>query len=56
MDNGKPDEFSAKIISLGRITIPEEMRLLHNLVDGDVVTVKIVAVNKVAKVSDKEAS
>lgn len=34
-----PTEFIAKVISGGRITIPEEYRELHNIQEGDILAI-----------------
>lgn len=46
MSNEKTAIFSAKVISQARITIPEEIRILHNIEEGDIITMKIVNVAK----------
>jgi len=42
---GKPTRFSAKVISLGRVTIPDELRTLWHIKDGTIVELDIVSVN-----------
>lgn len=46
----KPARFSAKVISLGRITIPDELRKLWSIKDGDIVELEIVSVNPLEEV------
>ena len=40
----KPDVFSANVVSMGRVTIPDELRNLYNIDYGKIVTLKIVSV------------
>lgn len=46
----KPDIFVAKVISLGRVTIPEELRKIWNLKEGDLVEIRILSVHKLQEV------
>lgn len=50
----KPSIFTARIISLGRITVPEQLRLLWKLVEGDIIELKILSVQKNPNTSTKE--
>ena len=36
----------ARVVSLGRITIPEELRKLWNLEEGDIIELRILSVHK----------
>ena len=47
--NKKPDVFVAKTLSLGRITIPEEMRTLWHIKEDDFIELQIISVNKAVK-------
>ncbi len=38
--------FTAKIVNNGKITIPIETREVNRISDGDIVTIKIVSINK----------
>ena len=38
--------FLAKVISSGRITIPEEVREIHKIEEGDIIEVQIIKVVK----------
>jgi len=40
------ETFLARVISGGRITIPEEVRELHGIKKGDLVRVSIIEVKK----------
>jgi AbrB family looped-hinge helix DNA binding protein len=42
-------KFIAKVISLGRVTIPEEIRQLLNIKDGDLLEVEVSKVKKEVK-------
>jgi bifunctional DNA-binding transcriptional regulator/antitoxin component of YhaV-PrlF toxin-antitoxin module len=45
LEGGMPmSEFVRELFSNGKITIPRELRRLHQLNDGDLVTLKIVEV------------
>ncbi len=50
MCNEKKEKvFSARLLEMGRITIPESIRILNMLEKGDVVTVTIENVKHVKK-------
>jgi len=44
--NRKPVIFTAKVISLGRITIPDELRSLHDIHEGYFVELELRSVQK----------
>jgi len=48
----KPAVFVAKIVSLGRITIPEKLRKLWDLKEGDLVEMRILNVYKPKEVDE----
>jgi len=41
--------FLAKVISSGRITIPEEVREIHKIEEGDIIELQIIKVVKKKK-------
>jgi len=47
--------FLAKVISGGRVTIPEEMRLLHAIKEGSIIELKIIDIlpSSISKRDDK---
>ena len=52
--NKKPTVFTVKVISLGRVTIPENIRILHDIQDGDMVELDLLSVQKISgKESEK---
>jgi len=53
--NEKPKIFSAKVISLGRITIPEELRIVHSIQEGDIIEFEIRSIQKTPNPKKKEA-
>lgn len=53
MSENKPSVFAARVISLGRITIPEELRLLWQIVEGAIIELKIVSVQEKPKQQDQ---
>ena len=46
VEDKKPNVFTAKIVLNGRITVPEEMRKIWKIEDGDYVEVQILTVRK----------
>jgi len=55
LKNGKPTIFSARVISLGRITIPDELRSVHRIEVGDIVEFEIRSIQKTPNPKKKEA-
>lgn len=51
----KPSVFTARVISLGRITIPEQLRLLWQIAEGTIIELKIVSVQENPNSKTKEA-
>jgi len=45
-ETNKPTIFTAKVISLGRVTIPEELRNVHEIQEGYIVTFQILSIQK----------
>lgn len=43
---GKPSTFSAQVLSLGRVTIPDDLRKLHGITKRCVVEMKILTVER----------
>jgi len=50
----KPTIFTARVISLGRITIPEELRIVHEIQEGDIVEFEIRSIQKPTNLKNKE--
>lgn len=54
-ETNKPTIFSARVISLGRITIPDELRTLHGIQEGDIVEFEIRSVQKTSNPREEGA-
>ena len=49
---GAEAEFTAKVLSLGRITIPQATRLLLDIKEGDLVRVRILEIKRAGDVDN----